>query len=592
MKKFLLFVFAVFAFAACTQNEVEEQVAICHDVPGAITVGFEGNDTRIQLNEAQKTIWTKGDLLSVFYLSNGNQKWEYQGKTGERMGVFKRIANASATHELSKVVLVYPYSANYHVNIGSCNLHAVLPATQHYLKDSYGVGDNLMVAQSEFSMFALKNVCGWIKLQLTGNGEIVESITFRGNNNEQVAGLVYVDTATAELTLTTEMGNIIEDTGNVTGGVGGSLIFDDSIITEVNLCCDEGVTLGEEVTSFYIALPPQIFENGFSVEIKCADDTKMVKSTNQIFTIERNHIQPMSEFKFVTSDSNDEPEEPNVPEEPETPETPDSPDTPELPTPSCTKIWYTATEKVIPYFEDEFGATMLSNDWDSTTGEGVMTFDGNVTKVGYYAFYECNKLSSITIPESVTEIGDYAFYACNNLTSITTIENVTEIGKYAFYNCAKLGYLTDMNKIVNIGEYAFYKCTQLTNISSLDNIESIGTYAFNNCDNLISVILGDNIQTIDTDTFSACDNLTSVTIGAGVKTIKGTAFYNCTALKKVYCKAITPPTLDRVLSSANQYLYGFDGNATGRRISVPTESVDAYKTKWSKYADAISGYDF
>ena len=34
-------------------------------------------------------------------------------------------------------------------------------------------------------------------------------------------------------------------------------------------------------------------------------------------------------------------------------------------------------------------------------------------------------------------------------------------------------------------------------------------------------------------------------------------------------------------------------NASGRKIYVPTASVDAYKSEyWSEYADAIEGYNF
>jgi hypothetical protein len=38
----------------------------------------------------------------------------------------------------------------------------------------------------------------------------------------------------------------------------------------------------------------------------------------------------------------------------------------------------------------------------------------------------------------------------------------------------------------------------------------------------------------------------------------------------------------------------FGGNASGRKIYVPTESVNAYKSAqgWSEYADAIVGYNF
>ena len=90
MKKFFLFILAALAFVACTQNDVEELAANRADVPETLTVGFEGDDTRIQLNEAQKTVWNAGDNISVFYRSDANQKWQFQGETGDRQGQFKR----------------------------------------------------------------------------------------------------------------------------------------------------------------------------------------------------------------------------------------------------------------------------------------------------------------------------------------------------------------------------------------------------------------------------------------------------------------------------------------------------------------------
>ena len=60
----------------------------------------------------------------------------------------------------------------------------------------------------------------------------------------------------------------------------------------------------------------------------------------------------------------------------------------------------------------------------------------------------------------------------------------------------------------------------------------------------------------------------------------------CESLTSVYCEAITPPSLGDS--------YVFNRNGSGRKIYVPTESVDAYKsaTNWSEYASAIVGYDF
>ena len=71
---------------------------------------------------------------------------------------------------------------------------------------------------------------------------------------------------------------------------------------------------------------------------------------------------------------------------------------------------------VEPSYTDDFGANILSNVYEN--GIGIITFDGNVTNIGYEAFYDCESLTSITIPESVTSIGSEAFSSCGNITSI------------------------------------------------------------------------------------------------------------------------------------------------------------------------------
>lgn len=48
------------------------------------------------------------------------------------------------------------------------------------------------------------------------------------------------------------------------------------------------------------------------------------------------------------------------------------------------------------------------------------------------AFYNCNLLKSVKIPEGVRKIGSEAFYGCDNLTSIDMPNSVVEIGQDAF----------------------------------------------------------------------------------------------------------------------------------------------------------------
>ena len=133
---------AAVMFAACAEDALNEQTGIqpiIDDAPDTLTVGFEEDETRIQLNEATKTVWTNGDQVSVFYLSDANQKWQYTGETGARIAKLTAVNKPEKTADISDVVIVYPYNENYYINPRTCNVQATLPATQTYLKDSYGL---------------------------------------------------------------------------------------------------------------------------------------------------------------------------------------------------------------------------------------------------------------------------------------------------------------------------------------------------------------------------------------------------------------------------------------------------------------------
>ena len=84
-----------------------------------------------------------------------------------------------------------------------------------------------------------------------------------------------------------------------------------------------------------------------------------------------------------------------------------------------------------------------------------------VTTIGDGAFYDCDSLTSITIPNSVTTIGDSTFYGCDSLTSIIIPNSVKTIGKYAFSDCDSLTSITIPNSVKTIGDYAFDSCKSL-----------------------------------------------------------------------------------------------------------------------------------
>ena len=479
MRKLLLFVLAAVAFAACEQAPIEEaQGVVMSD--RSLEVSFEGaDDTRIQLQNG-KTVWTKGDHVSVFYCSTVNEEWQFMGETGDRTGQIVPVDNSvnpPATH--NRVVVIYPYNNEYYLNTETYSIEASLPAVQSYLRDSYGTDGNIMVSSDDYKQVSLKSVCGWLKLQLTGDGEVVKSITLRGNNGEQVAGLIYVDSATATATLASALG----EAGD--GEVGGTLVRPGTILTEVTLDCGDGVTLGKSATAFYIALPPQTFANGFTVDIECEDYELMTLTTEKELVIERNHIQPMASVEH-NAEHNAEQIIPN------------------------NEIWYTngsTTKATTPNKTNAFGANIASNTYDAAKECWVIKFDGKVTTIGDYAFKYCYSLTSVTIPDSVTTIGSYAFSDCSSLTSVTIPDSVTTIGNHAFYKCTSLTSVTIGDSVTTIGYSAFRDCSSLTSVTIPDSVTTIGDYAFFVCSSLESVTIGDSVTEIGEGVFADCTSL-------------------------------------------------------------------------------------
>ena len=95
----------------------------------------------------------------------------------------------------------------------------------------------------------------------------------------------------------------------------------------------------------------------------------------------------------------------------------------------------------------------------------VIPSNGSVTSIGGNAFYGCEGLTSITIPDSVTSIGYGAFSSCEGLTSITIPDSVTSIGYAAFSCCSGLTSITISDSVRSIGEDAFRYCSRLTSIN-------------------------------------------------------------------------------------------------------------------------------
>ena len=91
-------------------------------------------------------------------------------------------------------------------------------------------------------------------------------------------------------------------------------------------------------------------------------------------------------------------------------------------------------------------------------------YNGKTYEIYAYAFYECNRLVNVTIPDSVTSIGDLAFDGCSGLTSVAIGNGVTSIGDWAFSSCSGLTSVTIGNGVTSIGAVVFNDCDKLKTV--------------------------------------------------------------------------------------------------------------------------------
>lgn len=110
-------------------------------------------------------------------------------------------------------------------------------------------------------------------------------------------------------------------------------------------------------------------------------------------------------------------------------------------------------------------------------------------------------------------------------------------------------------------------------------VTGIAPCAFEGC-NLSSVYLPNSIESINKNAFDACTGLEVITIPESVTSIDQNAFWWCSDLKRVICKAVTPPD-----AFWTAFWYNYD-KAT---LFVPNEALEVYRTHqvWSRFTQIV-----
>ena len=223
-----------------------------------------------------------------------------------------------------------------------------------------------------------------------------------------------------------------------------------------------------------------------------------------------------------------------------------------------------------------------------------ITIPNSVKSIGNRAFYECKSLQSITIPNSVTSIGKEAFSCCESLQSITIPNSVKSIGNYAFRNCESLQSVTIPNSVTKIGNEAFWGCDSLQSVTIPNSVTSIGDKAFNDCKSLQSITIPNSVKSIGDGAFRECDSLQSITIPNSVTSIGEGAFSTCVSLQSVTipnsvksignyafrnCESLQSVTIPNSVTSIEDH--AFSGCESHQSVTIPNSVKSIGKEAFS-----------
>ncbi len=202
----------------------------------------------------------------------------------------------------------------------------------------------------------------------------------------------------------------------------------------------------------------------------------------------------------------------------------------------------------------------------------------NVTDLGDYSFYLSYYLTDIELGTGVTEIKERTFYK-TAIKGIDLGNAITSIGRSAFFGCDLLESIKLPDSLLSIDQQAFDACSSLKEVTFGNSLESLGKMAFSNTA-VEEIELPNSLVTImNGSEFYNDVNLRKFTLGNAVDSLSSSTFLNCTGLEEFYSPIETPPTASRFTFSSS--------SVSTCVLYVPEGCVDAYKVAsgWSLFGD-------
>lgn len=239
-------------------------------------------------------------------------------------------------------------------------------------------------------------------------------------------------------------------------------------------------------------------------------------------------------------------------------------------------------------------------------GQNIIATGGDDGSSGD-AFYNCNKLESVTLNSKLQILGRYTFQSCHNLSTINLAEatSLTTIMLKAFENADCLRSITIPSSVTTIDDGAFgsidslrtvtfaagSKLTEMGNsaFTNNPNLESINlqtcnllttlpNYVLYDCKSLKSLTLSDALETVGNGAFQYCHSMKELTFGTALTSLSDDYYvvYGCDSLQKVTLPGVNYPFKRSYAFPADVVLY------------VHPDLVDVYRSnEFSKACHVI-----
>lgn len=279
-------------FSSCEQAELLETEGVVADK--VVVTASIGNETKTYLEQKSSTVfktrWSEGDSFDVIDVNlnlQGAQESDIEGHYGY-LEIAEGVGNSSASFVLEYGDLPKNYYAIYRNPAANVETGHIMAWIDNF--QSATSSDCPMAGIGTGNSVRFQNLCGFIKLNIAGNGESLQAIEIASQDEGvYIAGHARLDFSAARPTIEFNEQDLEQD----------FLLYD---VIDFDPCSgEEKVILSSRPKEFYIVVPPQTYPSGLKITLT-SNRGQMELLTEGNLEIKASELREIPAFEFTSDD--------------------------------------------------------------------------------------------------------------------------------------------------------------------------------------------------------------------------------------------------------------------------------------------------